>query len=175
MVMLQIPKTWCKGLLGFLFFFSLHSAQAVEVNFSGNLIESPPCDVSGDKGPNQPIKVEFGDIGITKVDGVNYRQDFTLTLSCGADLGNSVPLYLQYMSPFIASYDNKALRTSINGLGIRLYYEGVVIGPNTGSQIKMSSNGIATLPLYAVPVRDPKITLVEDDFTASATVQMLYP
>ncbi|WP_427864951.1 fimbrial protein [Providencia stuartii] len=175
MLNLQKSKCWVTSLLSGAALFSFNLAQAVEVNFSGNLIENPPCDVAGSKGPNQPIKVDFGEIGITKIDGVNYQQDFTLTLSCGPELGNSVPLYLQYMSHFIASFDNKALRTSINGLGIRLYHEGVVIAPNTGSPIKMSSNGTATLPLYAVPVRDPKITLFEGDFTASATVQMLYP
>lgn len=172
---IQSSKNRVLELLGGVALLVLSTAQAVEVNFSGNLIENPPCDVAGPKGPNQPIKVDFNEIGITKIDGVNYQQNFTLTLSCGPELGNSVPLYLQYTSPFIASYDNKALRTSINGLGIRLYHEGVVIAPNTGSPIKMSSNGIATLPLYAVPVRDPKITLFEGNFTASATIQMLYP
>ncbi|WP_336194034.1 fimbrial protein [Providencia stuartii] len=154
----------------------MFSAQAVEVLFSGNLLENPPCDVAGSEGPNQSIKVNFGEIGITKIDGMNYREDFTLTLSCGSELGDDVVLYLQYMSPLVESYDNKALSTSINGLGIRLYHNGVVIAPNTGSAIKMSSsNRTISLPLYAIPVRDPKVSLREEGFTASATVQMLYP
>ena len=175
--MFTLPKTkgWMRGLLGGAALLSVASAQAVEVLFSGNLLENPPCDVAGPKGANQPIKVDFDEIGITKIDGVNYQRDFTLTLSCGPELGNAVALYLQYMSPLVASYDNKALSTSIPGLGIRLYHEGVVIAPNTGSLVTMSSNGTATLPLYAVPVRDPQVTLFEGDFTASATVQILYP
>ncbi|MGO2335776.1 fimbrial protein [Providencia sp.] len=165
------------GLIGSAALLSYNPSKAVEVNFSGNLIENPPCDVAGPDGANQPIKVQFGEIGITKVDGVNYQQDFTLTLSCGPDLGNAVALYLQYMSPFVASYDAKALRTNINGLGIRLYHNGVVIGPNTGTKMTMSSNGTATLPLYAVPIRDPNPATIlrEGDFTVTATVQMLYP
>ncbi|MGJ3355453.1 fimbrial protein [Providencia sp. Je.9.19] len=170
-------RRWAFSLIGSLALLSYSTAKAVEVNFSGNLLENPPCEVAGPDGPNQPVKVQFGEIGITKINGINYQQDFTLTLSCGPELGNSVGLYLQYMSPFVASYDSKALSTSINGLGIRLYHNGVVVGVNTGSKMIMSSNGTATLPLYAVPVRDPNpaITLREGDFTASATVQMLYP
>ncbi|WP_321157944.1 MULTISPECIES: fimbrial protein [Providencia] len=174
---IQSSKNRVLGLLGGVALLALSTAQAVEVNFSGNLIENPPCDVAGPDGPNQPIKIDFGEVGITKIDGVNYQQDFTLTLTCGPELGNEVPLFLQYMSPLIASYDNKALRTNVTGLGIRLYHNGAVIGPGTGSAMKMSSNGTATLPLYAVPVRDPNpsVVLREGPFTASATVQMLYP
>lgn len=165
------------GLLGGVALLTFSTAQAVEVNFSGNLIENPPCDVAGPDGPNKPIKIDFGEIGITKIDGENYRQDFILTFTCGPELGNEVPLFLQYMSPFIAPYDNKAVRTNVTGLAIRLYHNGVVIGPNTGSPMKMSSGETATLPLYAVPVRDPdpSVILQEGSFNASATVQMLYP
>lgn len=151
-------------------------AMAVDVNFTGNLIQNPPCDVAGPDGADQPIKVPFGEVGITKINGENYRQDLTLTLSCGTGLGNAVALYLQY-SGMNALFDDKALQASQEGLGIRLYHQGVVIPPNTGTSITMSDNGIATLPLYAVPVKDtdPSVTLYEGDFTAAASVEMNYP
>lgn len=154
----------------------LPMAHAVGVNFTANLIQNPPCDVSGPEGMNQPIKVPFGEIGITKINGVNYQKDFTLTLSCGAGLGESVALYLEYRG-MVAPFDEKALQTSILGLGIRLYHEGHIIPPNTGTPIKMSSNGSADLPLYAVPVKDtdPAVTLFEKEFTATASVEMNYP
>ncbi|MGF7540215.1 fimbrial protein [Providencia rettgeri] len=141
-----------------------------------NLIGNPPCDVSGPDGPDQPIKVLFGEVGITKIDGTNYQQDFTLTLSCGTGLGNAVALYLQYTG-MNAPFDNNALQASQAGLGIRLYHQGVIIPPNTGTSITMSDNGMATLPLYAVPVKDasPSATLYEGDFTATASVEMNYP
>ena len=152
------------------------TSSAVDVNFTANLIGNPLCDVSGPDGPDQPIKVAFGEVGITKIDGVNYQQDFTLTLSCGTGLGNAVALYLQYQG-MNAPFDNNALQASQSGLGIRLYHQGVVIPPNTGTSITMSDNGISTLPLYAVPVKNtaPSVRLYEGDFTATATVEMNYP
>ncbi|MDE5308734.1 hypothetical protein PY546_23335 [Providencia stuartii] len=41
----------------------------------------------------------------------------------------------------------------------------------------MSDNGVATLPLYAVPVKDtdPSAMLYEGNFTATASVEMNYP
>ncbi|MCW2255617.1 type 1 fimbria pilin [Providencia alcalifaciens] len=153
------------------------TTQAAEVNFSGNLIQNPPCDLAGPDGVNQPIKVPFGEVGITKINGVNYQQDFTLTLSCGEGLGEAVALYLEYRGQLLAPFDNQALQTSKSGLGIRLYHQGVLIPPNSGTQITMSNNGTATLPLYAVPVKNsnPSTPLVEGDFTATANVELNYP
>ncbi|EPN1380333.1 MULTISPECIES: fimbrial protein [Providencia] len=150
---------------------------AVDVNFTANLIQNPPCDVVGPDGVDQPIRVPFGEVGITKINGENYRQDFTLTLSCGTGLGNAVALYLEYRGMVAESFDNKALQASQTGLGVRLYHQGVVIPPNTGTPITMSDNGVATLPLYAVPVKDtdPSAMLYEGNFTATASVEMNYP
>ncbi|WP_257644872.1 fimbrial protein [Providencia stuartii] len=152
------------------------TGYAVDVNFTANLIGNPPCDVAGPDGPDQPIKVPFGEVGITKINGINYQQDFTLTLSCGIGLGNAVALYLQYRG-MSASFDEKAVQAFPPGLGIRLYHQGVVIPPGSGTSITMSDNGVATLPLYAVPVKDsdPSATLYEGDFTATASVEMNYP
>lgn len=153
------------------------TGYAVDVNFTANLIGNPPCDVAGPDGPDQPIKVPFGEVGITKIDGVNYQQDFTLTLSCGIGLGDAIALYLEYRGMVAESFDSKALQASQAGLGVRLYHQGVVIPPNSGTPITMSDNGVATLPLYAVPVKDtsPSAVLYEGDFTATASVEMNYP
>ncbi|MEY1579995.1 fimbrial protein [Providencia manganoxydans] len=153
------------------------TGYAVDVNFKANLIGNPPCDVEGPDGPDQPIRVPFGDVGITKIYGETYRKNFNLTLSCGTGLGNDVALYLEYRGIVAESFDNKALQASQTGLGVRLYHQGVVIPPNTGTPITMSDNGVATLPLYAVLVKDtdPSATLYEGNFTATASVEMNYP
>ena len=65
---------WLSGLMPL-------TTYAVDVNFTANLIQNPPCDVAGPDGVDQPIRVPFGEVGITKINGENYRQDFTLTLS----------------------------------------------------------------------------------------------
>ncbi|MBI6194826.1 fimbrial protein [Providencia rettgeri] len=152
-------------------------SQAIDVNFTGNLIDNPPCDVLGLDGTDQPIKISFGDVGITNIDGVNYRQDFALKLSCGVGLGNMVALFLQYgdRTGVVAPFDDNALQTSTDGLGIRLYYQGNVIPPKTAAMVAMSDNGTLILPLYAVPVKALGTTLFEGDFTAVASVEMNYP
>lgn len=150
-------------------------AQAVEVNFKGTLIDNPPCDVYGPDGVDQPIKVDFGEVGITKIDGVNYQQDVTLTLSCSTGLGQDVQLYLARDGGMVADFDNSALQTSKSGLGVRLYYQGTVFPPNTGVLVTMSDNTTKSFPVYAVPVKDPSITLYEGPFTATATVELQYP
>ncbi|MEY0231396.1 fimbrial protein [Providencia manganoxydans] len=174
----QKCNRWLYSLIGCAILINSNMTQAVQLEFTGNLLENPPCDVAGPNGLNQPIKIGFGDVGISRINGENYRQDFTITMTCGSDLGNAVALYLTYgTNAYKAPFDNKALGTTTSGLGIRLYHEGVVIGPGTGTKMVMSSNGTSRLDLYAVPVRDPNpaTILIEGDFTASATVQMLYP
>lgn len=153
------------------------TSSAVEVNFTANLIDNPPCDVSGPDGPDQPIKVVFGDVGITKINGENYRQDFTLTLSCGPGLGDAVALSLVYRG-MLAEFDTKALQASTRDLGIRLYGEEEgVIAPLSSLPIVMSSNGSKPLSLYAVPVKDtdPSATLYEGPFNATASMELNYP
>ena len=152
------------------------NAQAIDVNFTANLIQNPPCDVSGPDGPDQPIKIPVGEIGINKINGVNYQQDFTLTLSCGIGLGNSVALYLEYRG-MPADFDENALQANQSGLGIRLYNQGKLMPINNGLAITMSDNGVTMLPLSAVPVRDsdPAVTLYEGDMTATASVEINYP
>lgn len=153
------------------------TGYAVDVNFKANLIGNPPCDVAGPDGPEQPIRVQFPDVGITKINGENYRQYFTLTLSCGTGLGKDVALYLQYKGQPAEEFDMQALQANQTSLGVRLYHEGRIIPPNSGTPITMSDNGIALLPLYAVLVKnaDPSATLYEGYFTATARVEINYP
>ncbi|HFF8523332.1 fimbrial protein [Providencia vermicola] len=152
------------------------NSYAVDVKIKGNLIKNPPCHITGPDGPDQPIKIQFGEMGITKINGENYQQNFTLKVNCEDGLGEGVLLYLEYRgikSPF----DNNAIQAYPAGLGIRLYHGGVVIPPNTGTKIIMSNNDTAELPLTAIPVKDnrPSVVLREGDFTASATIEILYP
>lgn len=149
------------------------SAQAsTRVNFHGTLIDNPPCDITGE---NDPIYVDFDEVGITKIDGVNYMQDFTLTVTCGADLGNNVALYMGY-NGMNAPFDDDAVQSSLAGLGIRLYYQGDVVAPNDDDiSVVMSSGMSKTILLSAVPVKDASTDLLEGSFTATGTVEIRYP
>lgn len=154
--------------------FNASFVQAVPMTFGGTLIGNPPCDITGD---DDPVSVKFGDVGISRIDGVNYAQPFTLTVTCGADLGNSVALFMGY-DGMNADFDDRALQAFPRGLGILLSYNGTVIKPNNGDiPVTMSSHGVMTLPLVAVPVKDsnPALVLLEGPFNATATVEIRYP
>lgn len=167
---INIPCYWVVLLL---IIVGISSAKASTlVTFKGNLIGNPPCDITGD---NDPITVDFDEVGITRIDGVNYMQDFALTVTCGNDLGNAVQLYMGY-DGMNAPFDDNAIQTSLRGLGVRLYYQGDVVAPNNDDiPIVMSSGGVANIPLSAVPVKDPTIDLFEGTFTATGTVEIRYP
>lgn len=152
-------------------FVSLAHAST-QVNFHGTLIDNPPCDITGE---NDPIYVDFDEVGITKIDGINYMKDFTLTVTCGADLGNNVALYMGY-NGMNAPFDDDAVQTNLRGLGIRLYYQGHVIPPNDDDiPVAMSSGVSRIIELSAVPVKDTSIDLLEGPFTAVGTVEIRYP
>lgn len=150
-------------------------AQAVPATFSGTLIGNPPCEITGDENP---ISINFGEVGITRIDGVNYQQPLNLTITCGSDLGSNVAMYLAYDGMNATDFDHSALQTSRVGLGIRLSYQGSVITPNEDDlPITMSSNGVMSLTMTAVPVADPDpaLVLLEGPFNAIATMEVRYP
>ncbi|MEY0304743.1 fimbrial protein [Providencia manganoxydans] len=167
------PAAWGVMAIVLLSVNSPFADASTRVNFTGNLIGNPPCDITGD---NDPIVVDFDEVGITKIDGINYMQNFSLKVTCGDDLGSHVRLYLGYTGMDARLFDNNAVLTNRDGLAIRLYYQGQVIAPDDANiPIVMSSGGSAVIPLSAVPVRDPTVDLLEGDFRATGTVEIRYP
>lgn len=152
------------------------STQAVDLSFSGRVIKNPPCTVSGHEGEGQPIRVPFGEVGIARIDGENYRQDFAITVTCGMGLGEGVALSLNYAG-VPASFDDTAIQASPEGLGIRLFSDGSVVAPNTNIPMILSNQDRVTKTFSAVPVKDmsSSTVLTEGAFSAAATVEMRYP
>lgn len=149
---------------------------AISVNFTGNLIENPPCEIYN-KDSGQPIRISFGEIGSAKVNGDNYREYFELTLHCDMTSNSNLPLELKYVSPNVASYDTRAVSTSITGLGILLYYNGEAAPVNSSiiSPIKnIQNDGKLIFPFYAVPIKNSNATLLDGDFKATAEFQIKY-
>lgn len=150
-------------------------AYAVQVHFSGTLQSNPPCVITGD---NDPITVNFGDVGITQIDGTRYAKSFTLNVLCDVSMGNNITLYFGY-DGMNASFDDDALQTSRNGLGIKLYRSnGDIIQPDNSNHSVVMSGGVSeNIKLTAIPVKDPDPALVlyEGPFTATGTVEIRYP
>lgn len=174
--------SWIMKMWGVLSICGLLSApvwgdSSVNINIKGNLITNPPCDVYGDDGKGAPIRVRFDEVGIQRIDGVRFRQDWTLTVSCDETLGTNAAIELLY-SGTPSLFDGKALFTDKDGLGIRLYQKdgsGEPVGLNTPLTLKMPSNGEQKIFFYSVPVKDPKGALTAGKFTASATLALNYP
>lgn len=152
------------------------SIQAVNLSFSGRVIKNPPCTVFGNEGEGQPIKIPFGEVGIARIDGDNYQQDFALTVACGTGLGEGIALYLRYAGT-PANFDDKAIKAIPEGLGIRLFSDGSVVAPNTNIPMVLSSQGRVTKTFSAAPVKDmsSSTVLTEGAFSATATIEMRYP
>lgn len=140
-------------------------AAGGDMEFRGTLLEPPPCSINS--GNN--ITVDFGlKVGVKKVDGVNYMQDMNYDLVCEPNT-HSWALKLKLTGNPI-SFDNAAVQTNINGLGIKILRDGQPFV--LGSEITITPT--SKPHLKAVPVQQVGIVLTEGAFEATATLQADY-
>ena len=119
------------------------SSQAVQVNFSGAIVESIPCTINN----GDVIQLDFGNaVIIRNLDGVNYSKPINYQINCAA--AGTVRLTLQANE---TAFDDAAIQSDIPGLGIRINQAGQPFTLNTPIIVDP-----ANLPiLVAVPVADP--------------------
>lgn len=142
------------------------TGDSMSVNFRGEFVMVTACTVNND----QVIDVAFGQVGVSKVNGTNYRQPIPYTVDCkGA--ADSSPLSLT-MSGTAAGYDDAAVTTSADGLGIRIEANGQPLTLN--APLETTLGALPSLKLTAVPVQDPIKTLAEGTFSATATLTASY-
>lgn len=126
----------------------------------GTLIDPPNCTVNN----GQPINVNFGNVGVSRINGINFEQDVPYILTCSA-VANGLDLNLRFTGQ-IAPFDGALLGTDVTGLGIKLKVNGadfnlnnaVAIDPNNPPQLK------------AVPVKDSSAVLSASPFSATGTL-----
>lgn len=136
------------------------SNAMANVTFSGKLVAPPACAINN--GNN--IAVNFGDIGINKVDGIANKQTLNYTIICGS---SSLPwsMYLT-VSAGTSSFGTFAVNTDIPGLGIQILLNGAALELGKKMPITLTNKP----RLEAVPVKAAGSTLAEGDFTATATL-----
>ncbi|MCU9948900.1 fimbrial protein [Pseudomonas sp. PDM13] len=141
-------------------------AQAASTTFRVivTVVERPQCVING----NKPIEVDFGEIVVSRIDGNNYRTPITYGLDCKGTEGRRLALTLAGTA---AAFDSAALRTTAEGLGIRLYADDQLLEVNSGSH---AFDNQATPALYAVPVKQDDARLQGGAFTAGATLKVEY-
>ncbi|WP_337264912.1 MULTISPECIES: fimbrial protein [unclassified Serratia (in: enterobacteria)] len=143
---------------------SAPSIANIPVNIRGTVIIPPPCTINN----NQTIRVDFGDeIMTTRIDGVNYKQAITYSLSCDIQKSNNLKMSIQGTA---ASFNSAVLRTDKNGLGIALYHGTQPLNANTWFSYTYPSKP----ELYAVLVKQSGATLTGGEFTSSATLLIDY-
>ncbi|RDL18795.1 fimbrial protein [Serratia fonticola] len=138
--------------------------SAMPVNIRGTVILPPPCTINN----NQTIWVDFGDeVMTTRIDGVNYKQTISYSLSCDIQKSNDLKMRIQG-GP--AGFGTGLLGTNKGDLGIALYYGTQRLNINTWFNYTYPNQPV----LYAVPVKRSGATLTGGEFTASATLLIDY-
>ncbi|VEI15223.1 Minor fimbrial protein prsF precursor [Serratia plymuthica] len=140
----------------------------IDIMYSGTLIDAPPCTING----GEPVEIDFGEVGVNKVDGQNYAQTFTLTYKCEGTSTNKVLRYLGAATTF----DTAAVQSNIPEFGIRLQHQkdGVITPFVVGSTLAIPSY-LGASTFIATPVKNTGVELQEGAFTAAATLQLEYP
>ncbi|MEM7862910.1 fimbrial protein [Morganella morganii] len=139
--------------------------------FDGTLIIPPICQL----GHEDPIRVQFGKIGVRKVDGISFKQKIPYQLDCQGDLGHSWDVKLTF-SGILAEFDDKKSTLYTNSplnnrnLGIQIQKDGEALELNKPFKINTESLPV----LEAVPVKREGTELVGDDFSATGTLTITF-
>lgn len=141
---------------------------STNVTYSGTLIDSPPCTING----GEPVEIDFGEMGVNKVDGHNYAKNFALVYECGDASSDKTLRYLGAATTF----DPAAVQSNIPEFGIRLQHQkdGAITPFDVGSTLAIPSY-LAGSQFIATPVKNADAELQEGAFTAAATLQLEYP
>lgn len=155
---------WQQRALLALCLIGLSSNASANLTFSGTLNEPPPCTINA----GNTIEVDFGDVGVKRVDGVRYRRALGYIISCGSA---TLPWVLKLsVNGTPTTFDGSAVQTSATGLGIRIFQNNLPFRLNTPLDITVSSPPM----LEVVPVKQPGATLAPARFTAVATLLAEY-
>lgn len=142
---------------------------AENMSFRGTLLEYPPCEING----GQPVEIDFGEVGINKIDGENYTRTFTLSYDCE---GASTDKSLRYLGN-VTTFDSAAVQSNVADFGIRLAHrtpEGGVIPLTVGSSLRLAAD-VGSSTFVVTPVKKVGAELHEGAFNAGATLQLNYP
>ena len=131
----------------------------------GTLLVPPSCVLKND----EIIQVPFGNnVGLHKVDGINYTQDIPYDLVCQPN-NKGWDLLLSLHGPK-STFDDAALQTNISNLAIRITQDGKAF--DIDKPIKISYSNPPSLK--AVPIKNPGTTLPEGAFSVTATLLAEY-
>ncbi|STF93019.1 fimbrial protein [Escherichia coli] len=97
-------------------FCTITYAAPEDITFTGTLIEPPVCTVSN----GDDIEIQFIDVIIDNIDGVNYRKDVPYQITCDPDITDDAWVMTLTWTGTQTSYNYAAIQTDVTGLGIEL-------------------------------------------------------
>ncbi|ADD57409.1 fimbrial protein [Escherichia coli] len=136
------------------------------VSFHGYLVQPPNCSISN----GQNIELTFRDVNIDDINGSNYEQVVPYTITCDTAVRDPQMEMTLTWSGTQSDFDDSAVATDINGLGIHLKQAGSDFKLHTPLVVNETSLPVLT----AVPVKKSGVDLPESDFEAWATLQVDY-
>lgn len=153
-------KFWNQPALFALFVLGYANSAMANLTFQGTLNEPPPCTING----GSAIEVDFKEVGVSKIDGVNYLKPVNYAITCSP---GTLPWEMVLTVKGAAtSFEPSALQSSVADLGIQLLQNGVPFNLNTLLPINPSTPPV----LEAVPVKRSGTVLGPGGFAASATL-----
>lgn len=136
------------------------------VSFHGYLVQPPNCSISN----GQNIELTFRDVNIDDINGSNYEQVVLYTITCDTAVRDPQMEMTLTWSGTQSDFDDSAVATDLNGLGIHLKQAGSDFKLHTPLVVNETSLPVLT----AVPVKKSGVDLPESDFEAWATLQVDY-
>lgn len=136
------------------------------ISFHGYLVQPPNCSISN----GQNIELTFRDVNIDDINGSNYEQVVPYAITCDTAVRDPQMEMTLTWSGTQSDFDDSAVATDINGLGIHLKQAGSDFKLNTSLVVNETSLPVLT----AVPVKKSGVDLPEADFEAWATLQVDY-
>jgi type 1 fimbria pilin len=145
--------------------FCVHAESSVK--FHGTLVVVE-CSINA----GQRQTVDFGSaVGIHRIDGKRYEQPVPFQLNCKNHSGAEVPPLKLTLEGKPTSFNEAAILTNVEGLGIELRKDGVAQQLNKAISIDYKK-----LPAFtAVPVVDTSVELKASPFTATVKLTIEVP
>nr|WP_024967127.1 fimbrial protein [Pantoea sp. IMH] len=138
------------------------TGDTLNVKIHGTL-RRMPCVINNDKA----IVIDFGNVGVNKVNGDNYKQSIDYLLECkDPDATANLNMTLRGVQ---SSYNTGAINTNVPGLGIEILQNGSPVTINKAFVIDYNNPP----RLEAVPVSSG-VPLTEGAFNATATLMAEY-
>jgi len=164
----RVKKSWLARCWLCLFVLSLYAIKAVAdtttMTVKVTVVAPPPCIINGDR----MIEVDFGSSVVTvEVDGVSYLKTVDYSLDCQGGPSNAMKLQVRGTP---TDFNNNALQTNIADLGILLRVNNAQVAINDWVNFTYPDKPVISV----APVKRPGATLPGGDFSAGATLVVVY-